>query len=229
MALIFYAGFLSIIRALMSDGKTKANIACGQLISNVLFCAYTIVYYFGFSILMASTSSEDMLRVSKMTTETKDPWLILLLVLLLGIAYMVVLIKHIIFCLKNYKDMGFAFYSMVAESVTSRIQEGLSNISSKMYSMVSGESLDGGGSGGTSTLDSAKGSGKKKKKPQDVNVKSSNGEPMTVEHTDDGYEDTDDTLNQQTYDTGDIPEDIQDGSSAEIDAEIEKGKKSNES
>ena len=222
MALIFFAGFLAIVRALMSDGKTKANIACGQLISNVLFCAYTIVYFFCFSILMSVTSSEDMLRVSKMTTETKDPWVVLVLVLAFSILYLVVLIKHIIFCLKNYRDMGYAFYSMMAESVTSRIQEGLSNISSKMYSMVSGESLDGGG-GSTSTLESAKGSGKKKKKPQDVNVKSTNKEPMTVE-TSESTDEEDDTLNQQTYDTGALPEDTTDGSSAEIDAEIEKGK-----
>ena len=52
MAMIFYLGFIAIIRALFSSAKYKGKVACGQLISNLLFMAYTLLYYACFSGLM---------------------------------------------------------------------------------------------------------------------------------------------------------------------------------
>ena len=53
LGLIFYLGFFAIARTILSDGKTKAKISFGYLISNLLFALATVAYYLMLNSLMA--------------------------------------------------------------------------------------------------------------------------------------------------------------------------------
>jgi hypothetical protein len=122
MALIFYLGFTAIIRALFTSPKAKAKICCGQLISNLAFMTYTIIYYASFSLMMSVTSSDEVLSINSITTNTGNPVWVLLLVLLFSILYIAAMVIQIRACIFNYKDMGFEMYAQLASAAVDRVR-----------------------------------------------------------------------------------------------------------
>lgn len=223
LAMIFYLGFLAIIRSIFSDGKHKAKIACGQLVSNLLFMVYTLIYYACFCGLMAITSSDEVLSVKQIKSTPGNPIWVLIAILLFSCIYVYAMYRQIKFCALNYKDMGAEVYSMVAQSATDRLQNGLANISSGLQSWASGFAGDDGGSSGTSNTNSIKGTGTMNKATQDVNLKSTDKNSVKLEQSDEKDESFED-LSQQSYQTSSDNEYIETTTSDDINAEIQAGK-----
>lgn len=134
MAMIFYLGFGSIIYALFSSPLYKAKIACGQVISNVLFIIYTLVYYAAFALMMKVTSYDEVLSTNRMSASAGSPVWVIIAVILFGAVYIVAMLKQIDFCFKHFRDMGFEVYATVATSARDRFADFASNLGSTLTS-----------------------------------------------------------------------------------------------
>lgn len=169
MALIFYLGFWAALKAIFYSGKEKANIACGQLITNVLFMLYTIAYYFIFYVLTRLTSGEEVLDLDRISAEAGSPAWVLLIVLLASILYVVGMAFHIKFCVTNRGDMGYSQYSMLASSIADSVSSTAGRAKSAISNFFGGDSNSN--NYGTSNTNSIKGTGAREQLT-DVNVKS---------------------------------------------------------
>jgi len=156
MAVIFYLGFLAIFRTLLADEKTKFNVTCGQLISNLCFMGYTIFYYFLFYILMRLTNTTEVLSAHKVSTNAGSPVWVIIITILFSVAYVFILIKHIKFCFEHSSDMGYSAFTQMASNIVGAInglaEKGLGSITNY---------FSGGGSNhnSTSNTSSIKGTG----------------------------------------------------------------------
>ena len=167
MAIIFYLGFWAALKAIFYSGKEKANIACGQFITNILFMIYTIVYYFVFYVLTRLSSGDEVITLDRISAEAGSPAWILLIVLLFSILYVVGMAFHIKFCVTNRGDMGYSQYSMLASSIADSISSSASRTKSAISNFFGGDSH----TSGTSNTNSIKGTGTRDQLT-DVNVKS---------------------------------------------------------
>lgn len=223
MAMIFYLGFLAIIRALFSSAAYKGKIACGQLISNLLFMLYTIAYYACFCGLMAISSSDEVLSIDRIKATPGNPVWLLFAVIIFSGAYIFLMWKQICFCFAHYRDMGFEVYSTVASAVTGKLHDTLDNIGNKISNFIEGDTSNSTTSI-TSNTNSIKGTGIMGSKAQDVNIKQANGSTLTVSTI---PEDDDESLNDSTfnlsYNSGTGDELIDNSDSYDIDAQIRAG------
>ena len=219
MAMIFYLGFLAIIRALFSSAQYKGKIACGQLVSNLLFMVYTLAYYACFCALMALSSSDEVLSVNNIQATPGNPvWMLIAVIGFSGV-YIYLMCKQIAFCFAHYRDMGFEVYSTVASAVTGKLQDAIGGLGDKFNDWMSGESTSTSIS--TSNTNSIKGTGVMNRPTQDVNVLSVNSQQ------DDNENDNDDTTFTPAYESGNSDEFNENASPEAIDAQIRAGEQMN--
>ena len=220
MAAIFYLGFIAIIKALFSSAAYKGKVAGAQVVSNLMFMLYTIVYYFFISMLMALSSSDEVLSVDKITSNPGNPVWMLLAVILLSCAYVFLIYKHLCFCFAHYRDMGAEMIGFMTSTVVGKMQDvagnirdGISGFFSKdeeVHSSGKSEGVNGMGIAGEST--------------QNVNIVQSNDSTIKVNKDDievDGFL-ADDT-STTAYSSGDTIQNDGTTTSADIDAEIKAG------
>jgi hypothetical protein len=121
MVILFLLGFMAILRALFATNETKLKITCGQLCSNILFMIDTVCYFFGFSLLMNVSSSDEVLTIGTVSTNVGNPIWMLLIVLLWSASYVAILCVHIEFCVQHANDMGFEAYAQLFSALGDRI------------------------------------------------------------------------------------------------------------
>lgn len=222
LALIFYLGFGSIIRSLFSSPKQKARIACGQLISNLVFMLYTLIYYACFSGLMAISSSDEVLSISRIESNAGNPVWVILAVILASCLYIFAMAYQIRFCLMNFKDMGIESYSMIAGAMVGKLQDSISKVGSGISNFFGGNDTVNN----SSSTSSINGTGIKNDKTQNVNVTSASGDTITVTKSDSDIDnDLQDDLYEDYYSSGDDNRYAEVTSSDDINAEIEAGSK----
>lgn len=225
MAIIFFLGFAAIVRSLFSSGKYKTKIACGQLIMNLAFMLYTIGYYAVYSILMAITSTDEVLRVSTIESNAGNPVWVLIIVAIFGILYTVLMLAQIKFCWKHRHDMGFEAMSIAASGIVGGISDALGGLGGKVENFFNSENST---TNNTTNTKSIKGTGIMEQEASDVNVKSVPGNTLKVEKEDEVKENVfmdADSLNG--YNNLSEVENMDYMQAAEIDAEIEKGEELN--
>ena len=132
MGLIFFLGLWAIIWSIFRTTKTKLKVSCGYFISNVVFLALTLIYYAGFSLLMAMTTSDEVLSVSQIEVNTGNPVWCMIFVLVLSILYCVGIYKIAVLCVRNYRDMGFEVYAGIAEMTMGKLSNGIEKVGSKL-------------------------------------------------------------------------------------------------
>ena len=142
LAVIFYLGIWALIRGLFYTNKVKGNMACGQLISNLLFMAYTLIYYSIFAIMTARVSSDELLSIKTVTAEAGSPAWVLLFAIVISIAYMVAMGFHIVFCFRNRGDMGFEKFSALASGIAGSIKDGVGKVKDKVSSFFDRDGSD---------------------------------------------------------------------------------------
>lgn len=121
LALVFYFSLLALAKSIFASRRTKANVSAGTLITNILFAGYTVIFFLLFKLMMGMSSADEVLSTSRMKAELGSPAWVVLVVLLLSGAYVFLLVKHIIFCIKNRGDMGFSAYSQMASSIVGSV------------------------------------------------------------------------------------------------------------
>ena len=221
MALIFYLGFMAIIRALFSSNKYKGEIACGQLVSNLLFMGYTLVYYACFCGMMAISSSDEVLSVDKIQSNAGNPVWILLAIIIASAVYIVCMFKQIKFCFAHFRDMGFEMYSTMASAITGKLSDALGSVKDKISDFA-----NSGGStevNQTTNTNSLKGTGIMKDKAQDVNIKQSYGSNITVSQTPEDELEVPDDMYTTAYESDEGSEYIDTTDASDIDAQIKTG------
>lgn len=208
MAVIFYLGIWALIRGLFYTNKVKGNMACGQLVSTLLFMVYTLIYYGAFAIMTATVSADEVLTVTSIKAESGSPAWVLLFVILLSGVYMVVMFKHVKFCFENRADMGFEKFSALASGIAATVKDKASNLKSDVKNMFSREDSESN-SYSTSSTQSLKGTGSMRNSPAQSNIYSSSASSSTSSsYSSDssyaeggGFEDTETTVEVNRDDT----------------------------
>lgn len=222
LAMIFYLGFAAIIRSIFSSGKTKAKIAGGQLICNALFMVITIGYYACFSILMAVSTTDEVLSVKTVSSNPGNPVWALLAILIFSIVYIWLVFKEIKFCWQNYKDMGFEAYQMIAGGVAEKISGGLARISNGLTAWS--QSLDESEGIGTGNTNSISGTGRMNSSSTDVRITSTDKSAIKLENIQNATEESIEDYAQQAYQATNDIEYYEVETSDSINAEIEAGR-----
>lgn len=142
LGLIFFLGFVAMLYSLLADGKTKAKVSCGYLVSNIIFLAMTLGYYSIFSTLMAITSTDDVITVQSVQINAGNPVWVFIIIIIASGTYIYGIGKMINFCFKHYRDMGFEVYASVASTVTNNVSESLYNLGDKISNQTN-SSLSG--------------------------------------------------------------------------------------
>lgn len=132
MAMIFYLGFFSIIKALFTDARYKAKIACGEIVTNAIFLFATLAYYFLFAGLIAITSFDDVLTTSTVQLTSGNPVWTLIAVIVISLLYLYAMYRQICFCFKHYRDMGFEMYASLARYIGDGIQNTIGTLGDKI-------------------------------------------------------------------------------------------------
>lgn len=226
MAVIFFLGFLAILRSLLSDGKRKAKIACGQVVMNLAFMVYTIAYYAVYSIMMALTSTDEVLKVSSIESSAGNPVWVLIVVALAGVVYTILMIMQIKFCWVHRRDMGFEAMAMAASGIVDGISGSLSSIGGKVENFFGGDNSTT--TNHTTNTKSIKGTGIMDDATTNVNVKSAPGGTVQVVQEEDIKDNVFmDADSMGNYNNLSEVENMDYMQAAEIDAEIEKGEELN--
>lgn len=218
MAMIFYLGFVAIIRALFSGPEYKGKVACGQFISNVLFMVYTLAYYAVFAALMAISSSDEVLTTSNIKSEAGNPVWVLIIVIIASGAYIFLMYKQICFCFAHFRDMGYEVYSTMASGIVSKLSDSLSNVGNSISNFFGGDTYYS-----TSNTRSISGTGIQNAEPQDVNIRQSNGARIYMEDDNSTESSTFDDNYGSNYNNLDDVDDLERITSDDIDAAIEAG------
>lgn len=159
MGLIFYLGFIAIIRALVSSNKQKVRVSAGYIISNILFLVITLVYYGVFNGLMAITTTDSVLSVQSVQVSTGNPVWCYIIITAIGTVYIAAMIRMINFCFKNYRDMGMEVYTSIASMITDKVSNGMSRLNDTISEYGSVVDSRIRGSRNTTGSDSGSGAG----------------------------------------------------------------------
>lgn len=221
LALIFYLGFIAILRALFSSAKYKGKIACGQLISNLLFMAYTLAYYGCFCALMSLSSSDQVLTDKSVETSAGNPVWVLVVILVFSCVYVFIMWKQICFCFAHFRDMGFEMYSTIAGAVTAKLGETIGNVKENVSNFFGGN--ESSNSYSTGNTNSIKGVGIKDNGTQDVNIKQASGGGVIYTNVSSEDNEAPDDIYSTPYSTDGESYDEGGVSSSDIDAEISAG------
>jgi len=115
LGLIFFLGIWSMLWSIFKSNKTKAKISGGWLLSNLVFLVMTLLYYLAFKVIMAMTTTDEVLSLHQVEINTGNPVWCLIFVLLISLLYCFGIYKMAVHCVKNYRDMGFEVYAGIAE------------------------------------------------------------------------------------------------------------------
>jgi hypothetical protein len=254
LASVFYLGFLAILRGLMYSRGTKMKMACGQIITNLLFMAYTLAYFLVFKLLMALTNSDQVLNVNRMSSELGSPTWLVIVIILVTLLYLVALGIHIKFCYSTCSDMGYSAYSQLATGIVGSIKdtagrvknnftnlfseksENNSSYSSESTASLSGANISSGDSGdmnsnsGIDLSNSASAINADGNSQQTLHITSGQIERLPNSTTNNNIYDNDIELSRADYST-EVTNNADDNSisSTEIDAIIDQGAAMDES
>lgn len=222
MAAIFYLGFIAIIKSLFSSAAYKGKVAGAQLVSNILFMLYTIIYYSLLSLLMALSSKDEVLSVQSVSVNPGNPIWMLLAVIVISVVYIIIMYKHLCFCFAHYRDMGAEVIGFVTSTMISKLRDTAGSIRDGIAGMFS--ESGGTSSSGTGNTDSVSGTGVSESPAQNVNIQQSNNSviKLTKEDTEQDSNFADENA-ASAYVTGDTMTNDNSTTSADIDAEIKAG------
>lgn len=221
MAIIFYLGFLAMIKQIIYPQKTKLHISGGIIMCNLVVMGMTAIYYATFQAMMGVTTYDAVLDLGQAAITTGTPlWCFLFVAIVSGL-YIYAMGKVAVFVWQNKQDMGFEAFAEMTRSVT----EHVNSFAEKVSGFFSRE--DSGS--GTSRAKDISGSGNGTQ--PDVN-NSNNVEKVQIVQDDqkrkqsDKNEDMIEDQNSANYQFDSASDnDYKDfDDSAQIDSEIEKGR-----
>lgn len=235
MAMLFYMIYIVMIRTIIKRGN-KSQIFVGFLVSNLLCLAMTLFYYGVFSVMIKSGVIDTVLtdNDTSFISTTVSLWK-LLIVLAVSIVYIIGNALMIRLLWQNRTDMGFSVYATLGNMAVSRIggalggvKEGISGIGSSLTDRFnSSSSSENVSSNNTvSTADSNNIPGKTNSNSSKQGASVQNGSVNS--NTDRNMESYSTRMNDRDvlYDLVEEDEKKAESEAADIDKDIEQGKKS---
>ena len=219
MAFIFYLGFIAILRALFSSAAYKGKVAGAQLISNILFMVYTIMYYGLIALLLSLSSSDEVLSVNHISANPGNPVWALLAVIIISGVYVFIIYKHVCFCFAHYRDMGAEMIGFVTGTIAGKIQDTIGSVRDGFGNLMNNDDTPSSG-----VNNGINGTGVKNEETQNVNINQSND--STIKLTRDSEEANETFVDENSasaYSTGESVVSNSNTTSADIDAEIKAG------
>lgn len=153
LAALFYMGYLSVVRSLFRDTSEKVQTSLGYMGCHIIYLVINICYLFVFKMLMAMTTSDEVLSVPTTEINTGNPVWCLIFVLIISIIYVMLSYQVLRFCIKNYKDMGWAVIKGTVEMVSMNMSAGFEKLGSKLAEAAETGRISDGSSGGGSSQD----------------------------------------------------------------------------
>lgn len=220
MAAIFYLGFVAIIRSLFSSIEYKGKVSGAQLISNILFMVYTLIYYSIIGMIMAISTDDEVLSINKISSDPGNPVWALLVVIVISVVYIVIMAKHLSFCFAHYRDMGAEVMSAVAGSIVGSISNSVGSLKAGFDDFINSDSSNPQ----VGNTESIQGTGINDQS-ENVNITQTNNNPINVtNHNETNNENAfADDNSSITYASGDTIVETESTTAEDIDAEIEAG------
>lgn len=131
LGLLFYLGFFSVLRSLLKPAKQKVETCLGYSACHVIYLSMIIVYMLGIKLLMAITTSDEMLTLSSTQVQTGNPVWSILIVNILSLAFIIGSLWMIWFIIRNSATMGWAAIKGAFEVVSSNISTGFEKLANK--------------------------------------------------------------------------------------------------
>ena len=235
MAMLFYMIYIVMVRTIIKRGN-KSQIFVGFLVSNLLCLAMTLFYYGVFSVMIKSGVIDTVLtdNDTSFISTTVSLWK-LLIVLAVSVVYIIGNALMIRLLWQNRTDMGFSVYATLGNMAVSRIggalggvKEGISGIGSSLTDRFnSSSSSENVSSNNTvSTADSNNIPGKTNSNSSKQGASVQNGSVNS--NTDRNMESYSTRMNDRDvlYDSVEEDEKKAESEAADIDKDIEQGKKS---
>ncbi len=88
IAVIFYSSVIHIIRDIASSNKQKLKVTMGTLVSTLVVTVATVIYYGIIHMMVAITSTEEVLNANTVVMKAGNPVWLFLIVIILSLAYM---------------------------------------------------------------------------------------------------------------------------------------------
>lgn len=229
MALIFYLGLFAVARQLFVGTKNKLRISSGVVMCNLMVAVTTLVYYQTFSAMMGVTTYDSVLDIQKAQITTGTPLWCFLVTTIVSAVYVFLMYKMGVFVWKNKSDMGFEAIAEMARSVTSNVNSFAESVGQKFQDFFN--SRDSGEKSGQHRAKDISGSGDGRTNKENSNTTENvqivgDSSKRQNDAADEKELKEYDQANYQTQTTEDDTKDFSD--SKAIDAEIEKGKQSEE-
>lgn len=134
LAFLFYLGFIRITMQIFREDGRKIVLQAGILLSNLLFCGVTVIYYYIFQFMVGSPTIDSVLDINKASLKSGTPLASLIVILIVSIAYIAFLIRYIKFIWDNKYDMGFEAIQGIFDTVVGKVNDFTDWISSKVTS-----------------------------------------------------------------------------------------------
>lgn len=165
LGLIFYLGFIAVLRCLFRPAKQKVKTTAGYMACNIGYMIINIAYLMGFNVLMQVTTDEDVLSVSNNSISVGNPVWLFVVILILNILFLIFSYLMCKFCLKNYRDMGYSAIHEAINLAGVSLSSGVEKLMQKMDEAAGGESSSKAsrgrrsGSGGSTSQDESSSEG----------------------------------------------------------------------
>lgn len=137
LALIFFMGFVVVFQALFKPATETGKNSLGYLGCNLLMLGLNIAYFIFIWALISLNVTDQVIDVSSKGLRIGNPLWIFIMLMIIDIIYIVFNIKLIVFCIKNFRDAGYAAMSVALTAGFAGISSGIEKFASQIGSAAS--------------------------------------------------------------------------------------------
>lgn len=132
------------IRSMTSDNRYKGRVIIGALLTQVEIIIVHTAYYVIFKLFVAMTSTDEVISVKSVTAhvESGNPVWAFIAIMAISIIYIVAMFRMTWKFIENREDLGFERYSMIANTISDKIQGGLSAVADRFSGAFGSHSTD---------------------------------------------------------------------------------------
>ena len=132
LGLMFYLGYASVIKTLFKDSREKVETSLGYTGCNLVMLILNLLYLSGFRVLMSATNSDQVLNLNTASVSVGNPDWCFIAIIFISVLYTFSCGWLVVFCFKNFRDMGFSAFKGVINMTATSISSGFERIMGKM-------------------------------------------------------------------------------------------------
>jgi hypothetical protein len=122
MAVSFFCGFVTVGYNIMGSSARRVMVTASTLVSNIIICIATSLYYGLFSILMNVTTPDSVLTdTGAVSFKAGSPVFLFIIIIAVSILYLFFCYKFIQFCFANVRDGGAEMFAGIMMGLRDKV------------------------------------------------------------------------------------------------------------